>query len=87
MRCVDGWGHAVGPKGVYHVDCRVPENSGASRLALRLLDTATGRDTPVGVLETGPLSNLGLSVSPEGRNVLYTHSTAASDLMMIDNFR
>jgi hypothetical protein len=30
---------------------------------------------------------LGLSVSPDGRSVLYTNGTLASDLMMIENFR
>jgi hypothetical protein len=86
-RCVGGWAFAVDPQGVFHLDCRPPEDPLASRVALRHWDAETGRDRHVATLEVGSMGMLGLSVSPDGRSVLYTNGTLASDLMMIENFR
>jgi hypothetical protein len=41
----------------------------------------------VATLETGFGWPLGLSVSPDGRSVLFLRYTASNDLMMIENFR
>jgi hypothetical protein len=48
-------------------------------------DAATRRDQPI----EGLLANSveGMSVSPGGRSIVYGRTRAASDLMMIENFR
>jgi Tol biopolymer transport system component len=82
--CVPHWGFDVGPLGVYHLDCA----PGQSEAPLRLFDPLTGQDRLVGKLETGHGLFLGLTVSPDGRAVLFTKWVAeGADLMMIENFR
>jgi Tol biopolymer transport system component len=83
--CVDNWNYAVGPQGVFHVDCTPPGVPNASQRVLRLWDAATGRDRPVATIEGAWVA--GVSASPDGRTVLWGRSTAASDLVMIENFR
>jgi Tol biopolymer transport system component len=52
---------------------------------LYLLDPATGRDRLLGKVEW-PLG--GLTVSPDGKTILYTKlGGEGSDLMMIEDFR
>jgi hypothetical protein len=83
--CVDAWNYAVGPQGVFHVDCTPPGAPNASQRVLRLWDAATGQDRPVATIEGAWVA--GLSASADGRTVLWGRSTLASDLMMIENFR
>jgi len=83
--CVNGWGYAVGRQGIFHVDCSAPDAASLSQRALRYWDAATGGDQVVGRLEA-PMT-YGLSVSPDGRRVLYDRTTQGYDLLMIDNFR
>jgi serine/threonine protein kinase/Tol biopolymer transport system component len=72
---------AVGPGGVYYVECPSPQVKEAS---LVLWNPATGRARPLGPL--GPAS--GLAVSPDGRTILYTKNVGSgADVMMIENFR
>jgi Tol biopolymer transport system component len=87
--CVAGKNFAVGPQGVFHVECIPPEAPAGSQGVLRLLDPSTGRDRVVGALESGGESvGGGLAVSPDGRSILYDHSAVGGlDLMMIENFR
>jgi len=85
LQCVEGWSYAVGPQGIFHIDCGSPEAPVASQRALRHWDAATGQDRPVGTVEAAWIA--GLSVSPDGRSILYGRSTLGSDLMMIENFR
>jgi serine/threonine protein kinase/Tol biopolymer transport system component len=81
LECVTAKGFTVGPAGVYHLGC--PENLRA--VPLYLLDPATGRDRLLGKLEK-PM--LGLTVSPNGKTILYTKlENQRSDLLMIENFR
>jgi Tol biopolymer transport system component len=85
FRCVDERSYAVGPHGVFHVDCKTPEAPSAPQHTLRYWDAATGQDRPVGTFEatwTG-----GLSVSPDGRTIIYGRSMQEYDLVMIENFR
>jgi hypothetical protein len=67
----------------------------ASGTPLYLLDPITGRDRLLERLEQG---GGGITVSPDGKTVLYTktvgaaadsdpHAAEGSDLMMIENFR
>ncbi len=81
--CVDGRTFAVGPGGIYHVHCA--EERDAARRVLHLLDTVTGRDRTIGALESQWTG--GLSVSPDGRSVIYSSGAISTDLMMIENFR
>jgi serine/threonine protein kinase/Tol biopolymer transport system component len=77
--CV-GTSIAVGAAGVYALDCW----QGAAPLFLR--DSETGQGRFLGNLEDA--SDYGLTVSPDGKTVLYTRRVnSGQDLMMIENFR
>ena len=79
------FGYAVGPEGVFHLDCQIPADP--SQRILRRWDAGTGKDRPLATLDTGAWAALGLSVSPDGRSILYTRATWSQDLMTIENFR
>jgi Tol biopolymer transport system component len=86
LRCVHGGNYALGPQGIFHVECGSPQGPTGSRRVLRLWDAATGQDRPVASVEATYIA--GLSVSPDGRTILYGHSSwGTADLMMIENFR
>lgn len=54
-------------------------------MPLLLLDAATGRDRLLGRVES---PDEGLTVSPDGKTILYTRRVReGSDLMMIEDFR
>ena len=52
-------------------------------------DLTTGRDEVLGTIEKGPRNIvLGLSVSPDGKTILYARFVGyGSDLMMLEKFR
>jgi Tol biopolymer transport system component len=80
--CVNYRGFALGAGGLYHVGCGAPN---AREAPLYRLDLATGRDTLLGSLEAW---QLGFTVAPDGKTVLYTRVQGeGSDLMLIENFR
>jgi Tol biopolymer transport system component len=80
LECVPPKGFAVGPNGIYHLGC----TKDLRAVPLYLLDPATGRDRLLGKLEHA----FGLTVSPDGKMILYTKiENQGSDLMMIENFR
>jgi Tol biopolymer transport system component len=82
LECVRLSGFVVGPAGVYHFGCTTDPHA----VPLYLLDPATGQDRFLGKPEMAVLS--GLTVSPDGKTILYTKLLdAAADLMMIENFR
>jgi Tol biopolymer transport system component len=83
FRCVDEKSWAVGPKGIFHVDCKSLENP--LQHVVRHWNAATGQDRPIGTFEAAWTA--GLTVSPDGRSILYGRSMMDSDLLMIDNFR
>jgi Tol biopolymer transport system component/tRNA A-37 threonylcarbamoyl transferase component Bud32 len=84
--CVSQWSYAVGPEGVFHVDCGGPDAPPTSQRVLRLWSAATGEDRPVATFEADYIA--GLSASPDGRTILYGRSPwGMGDLMMIENFR
>jgi serine/threonine protein kinase/tricorn protease-like protein len=83
--CVAGF--AVGRDGVYYLGCGdEPDRPFPTRpeTPLVLLDPATGRERLLG--KPGPGGRL--TVSPDGKTVLFTKSVGeGTDLMMIENFR
>ena len=83
--CVDTRSFAVGPGGVHHVHCAEERDADAARRVLHLLDPETGRDRAIGAFESQWTG--GLSVSPDGRSVIYSSGAFSTDLMMIENFR
>jgi serine/threonine protein kinase len=79
--CVPRYGFAIGAAGVYHLGC----GGDASGVPLSLLDPTTGRDGLLNMLEPGAS---GLTVSADGKTILYTkYAGEGSDLMLIENFR
>ena len=77
--CTSG-GFAVAQGSVYYAAC----GDGAD-VALHRLDLATGQDRVLGTLEKYRGS---LTVSPDGKTILYTKTTrSGSDLMLVEGFR
>jgi Tol biopolymer transport system component len=77
-KCVVGF--AVGPAGLYSLEC-----SDDPPTPVFLRDPATGRGRLLGKLDQ---VMRGLTVSPDGKTILYTRGVGeGSDLMMIENFR
>jgi Tol biopolymer transport system component/DNA-binding winged helix-turn-helix (wHTH) protein len=75
---------AVGQAGIYFVPYE--EHTPPT---IKFFSFATGRVTPLAVVEKGPLAWLpGLAVSPDGRWLLYTQEDQrSSDIMLVENFR
>jgi Tol biopolymer transport system component/DNA-binding winged helix-turn-helix (wHTH) protein len=75
---------AVAPNGIYFTD---PETKPLA--TLKFLDVRTGRISTIATLEK-PLSGNGqsLSVSPDGRFILYSQlDSISAELMVVENFR
>jgi Tol biopolymer transport system component len=74
------WAFAVFDKGVYYID----QPEGQARL--QFYDFATGRSTTV-ARNLGDVGQ-GLTVSPDGRTILFSKVTSSvNDLMLVENFR
>jgi serine/threonine protein kinase len=74
------WAFTVFDKGVYYID----QPEGQARL--QFYDSATGRSTTV-ARNLGEV-NLGLTVSPDGRTILFSKVTSSiNDMMLVENFR
>jgi hypothetical protein len=73
-------------KGIYYFE--PPDEAGASKL-LKFYSFQTGEVNLVGTVEAGVSPEYsGISVSPDGRWLLYSYiSNATSDLMLVDHFR
>jgi Tol biopolymer transport system component/tRNA A-37 threonylcarbamoyl transferase component Bud32 len=77
--CVPAFGFTVAPSGLYYLTC------GADSCPLRVRDARTGRDRVVGSIEK---PHWGLTVSPNGKDVLYAKTVnTGADLVMIEDFR
>jgi len=68
--------------GIYFVDL-------AAKPKLRFIDPASGRIATVSILQNQPFCcNPAVSVSSDGRNILYNQlDNSAVDIMLVDNFR
>jgi WD40 repeat protein len=83
VACVQNGAFGVGPQGVYYVPCDPSPNP-----SVHVLDLETGRDRRLGTLDGITERPMGLSVSPDGRTIVYPRATAGNaDLMLIENFR
>ena len=76
----------VTPKGIYYFDFVVPPNA---RKLVKFYSFQTGKVNQVGTVEpTLSVNYTGISVSPDGRLLLYSDVTGATaDLMLLDQFR
>jgi Tol biopolymer transport system component len=82
--CVPRFGYALGLAGIYHVGCGVDPRA----VPLLLRDMATGRDRLLGTLERPGGSYGGLTVSADGKTILFAKAVGeGSDLVLIENFR
>jgi Tol biopolymer transport system component len=86
LESVAGLNWTVRPTGIYYFDFAVPP--GAPKL-LNFYSFRTGSINRVGAVESNVSTDFsGISVSPDGRWLLYSHEAAtASDLMLLDGFR
>jgi Tol biopolymer transport system component len=84
LPCVVSWQYAGAPRGIYHAACGASADQPRAR-SLLFWDAATGRDEPIAGIEADSIN--GMSVSPDGRSIVYGRNRPASDLMMIENFR
>jgi hypothetical protein len=68
---------------VYYVPCDSSPNP-----PVHVLNLETGRDTQLGTLDGIRDRAIGLSVSPDGKSIVYPKvTTQGADLMLIENFR
>ena len=87
LACIDTWAYGVDAKGIFHIDCATTTSGVDPTRVLRYWDSATGQDRDVGTLDVSNGMIMGLSASPDSRNLIYTRHHAATDLLMIENFR
>ena len=83
---VSGGNWTVRAGGIYYLS--FPENPNAPK-AVKFYSFKSGRSRPIGTVEATVLNSAaGISVSPDGRWLLYTDVvTKNADLMLIDHFR
>ena len=78
---------SVTPQWIYFIQPPDTHEPGGSFL-IRFFDFATGRATTIHSLPPGVGAYLGLTVSPDGRSILYAQvDQSQSDLMLVENFR
>jgi Tol biopolymer transport system component len=85
LPCVTTFGWAVAPGGIFHVHCGTPEAAAARLPVLRYWEAATGEDRVIATLNVPDVNSV--TVSPDGKTILYSGSRAATVLFMIENFR
>jgi eukaryotic-like serine/threonine-protein kinase len=83
--CVRFSAWTVAPRGLVYEACGTSDAARSSRHDVRYWDAATGKDRFVTTLETDQIA--GLSVTPDGRALVYGYARATSNLMLMENFR
>ncbi len=87
LESVLAFNFSVTPQGIYFIQAPDTDELGRSFL-IRFFDFATGHATTIHSLPPGVGADMGLTVSPDGRSVLYTQlDQSQSDLMLVENFR
>jgi Tol biopolymer transport system component len=82
-KCVFSRALASTPSGLYYIGC-----ADGPQAPLYRLDIASGQRRHVGQLERGQGVVMGLTISADGKTILYGREVPwSSDLMMIENFR
>ena len=84
IACVSPTAFAVAATGIYYVPCTRETDA-----PIHVMDPETGADRRLGTLEKyyyGSVPAI-LTVSSDGRTLLYGRGTGGSDLMLIENFR
>jgi Tol biopolymer transport system component/tRNA A-37 threonylcarbamoyl transferase component Bud32 len=84
LPCVVFVGYAIAPRGILHLACASAADDVRGRTLL-YWDAATGKDRPIVGIEAASIGRM--SVSPDGRTIVYGRARPASDLMIIENFR
>ena len=86
LELITGHNWSVTSTGIYYFDFAVPP--GSPKL-VKFYSFETGKVSQVGRVESTVSADFsGLSVSPDGRWLLYSHiATTSSDLMLVDGFR
>lgn len=83
VACVHRGKFAATPRGIYYVACDFGPD-----LKVRVLDPRTGADRVIGSLDRPALGIYGLSVSADGKAVLYSRvSSFSADIMLIEKFK
>ena len=83
IRCVKPSAFGCAPRGVYYVLC-----DPGDKPPIEVIEWETGRIRRLGTLDNLYGRVTGLSVSPDGKTIVYPRVVrAASDLMLIENFR
>jgi Tol biopolymer transport system component len=83
VACVRNSAFGVGQQGVYYVACDPSPNP-----FVHVFNLETGRDRRLGTLDGITGRPVGLSVSPDGKTIVYPKvTTQNADLMLIENFR
>jgi Tol biopolymer transport system component len=81
--CVRNGAFGAGPKGVYYVAC-----DGGSDPPIYAVDVDTGKSRRLGTLESPRSRPNGLSVSRDGKTIVYSKITSQdADIMLLEHFR
>jgi hypothetical protein len=83
---ISGMNWTVSSEGIYYL---VPTTGPGARNSVQFYSFKTGKTNHIGTVEgTLSVDYSGISVSPDGRWLLYSHiADINSDLMMVDHFR
>jgi len=83
IACVSPRAFAIAATGIYYAPCTRDTDA-----PIHLMDPITGTDRPLGTLQKYYQSPVAiLTVSYDGRTLVYGRNAETTDLMLIENFR